>query len=158
MFHPTIDLLFQISTTSHPRFGARNPQEKGSSNSPLIALNPQPNGILLQLSQISSNSLSLDPPNPRNVPLHCSQFLGHPIFFIRVSLAQVTRNLSAGNARELPARKTIGKNNNNTFCFSETHLRVHFSGLTTLQFLAPICSKKNPTCSIILPTFIVQFQ
>jgi hypothetical protein len=49
-FHPTIDLLFQISTTIHPRVGARNPQEKGASNSPLTAQNPQPTGILLQLS------------------------------------------------------------------------------------------------------------
>jgi hypothetical protein len=28
MFHPTIDLLFQISIESHPQDGARNPQKR----------------------------------------------------------------------------------------------------------------------------------
>jgi hypothetical protein len=54
--------------------------------------------------------------------------------FIRVSLAQVTRNLSAGNSRELAARKTINKPTTNTCCFSATHTGVHSSGLTTWLF------------------------
>jgi hypothetical protein len=36
-FHPTIDLLFQISIESHPRVGVRNPQNRVSLHCPLIA-------------------------------------------------------------------------------------------------------------------------
>jgi hypothetical protein len=35
MFHPTIELLVQISIACHPRSRARIPQEKGASHSPL---------------------------------------------------------------------------------------------------------------------------
>jgi hypothetical protein len=54
--------------------------------------------------------------------------------FIRVSLAQVARNLSAGNSRELVARKTTNKPTTNTCCYSATHSGVHSSGLTTWLF------------------------
>jgi hypothetical protein len=49
--------------------------------------------------------------------------------FIRVSLAQVARNLSYGNSRELVAKKSTNKPKTNTFFYGVTHSRVHSSGL-----------------------------
>jgi hypothetical protein len=120
-------------------------------------------------SPYSSSSLPLLPPlSPFFFPLFpnfqnlCLKRLiprtSH--LFIRVSLAQVARNLSAKNSRENTARKTISKPTSNTCCFSATHTRVHSSGLKTWLFSFPSLIRSNfaPSCSKILPPWLHQLQ
>jgi hypothetical protein len=53
MFHPTIDSMFQISTTNHPQPMASNPQNRVVSHSPLTThKDHNPIDILLQLSRL----------------------------------------------------------------------------------------------------------
>jgi hypothetical protein len=67
-FHPTIDLLLQFSTASHPRIGARNPQERVS---PKGVYCPLTTTKFLQPFQ-STSSLSPQPAQPKEWdPLLC---------------------------------------------------------------------------------------
>jgi hypothetical protein len=57
--------------------------------------------------------------------------------FIRVSLAQVARNLSAGNSRETVARKTINKPTTTLVVSVQLMQEFTLHGLTTRLFSSP---------------------
>jgi len=75
MFHPTINLLLQISITSHPRAGDINPKQRMFPKSVYYSLSAQNNpqqANFLQPSQ-STNSLSPQPTQPKE----CDPILYH---------------------------------------------------------------------------------
>jgi hypothetical protein len=115
---------------------------------------PQPNGILLQLSLISSISLPLDLPNLRNVPLHCSQ----SIPFLHQGLSSVGNQESL--CWELKVthyqEKLPGKQQQHLFLQCNSH-RISLFGPDNLalQYSTPKRSKDTPSCSKICSTFLV---
>jgi hypothetical protein len=157
-FHPTIDLLFQISTTSHPELGLGIHKKRVSLTVHSQLRYPTTHWHSPTTILISTSSLPLDLPNPRNVPLHYSQSIGHHHSFIWVSLAQVTGNLTTGNSKELTARKNYQENNNNHLLLQ---CNSHKSSLfrpdnLALQYLAPKKMLQNSP-SIVAPAPVLFF-
>jgi hypothetical protein len=93
MFHPTIDLLFQISTTSHPRDGARNPQKKGVSQSTHNSISHNPLVFSYNYPKFPPTLFLLTYPTQGMYPFTALSPSGIP-FVYQGLLAQVTRNLS----------------------------------------------------------------
>jgi hypothetical protein len=80
--------------------------------------------------------------------------------FMRVSLAHVTKNLSAENSRELAARKKYKQTTTNTCFYSATHTLFHSLGWdnVALQYSAPKHAKNTPSCSRIFPPWMLQLE
>jgi hypothetical protein len=102
MFHPTIDLLLQISTTNHPQVGATNPQERVSLHCPLTAQhNPQQANFptTIPIHQLSSpqptQPKEWDPPSLHTVPQALPTSLqGSNIGWLGISLAGDSRDVN----------------------------------------------------------------
>jgi hypothetical protein len=108
-FHPTIDFLFQISTKFTPELGLGIHKKEWSlivhsqlkkSHNPLVFsynyLDFPPSLFLLTFPTQGMYPFTDIIPSASHS-------------FIRVSLTQVTRNITIGNSRELTARKTTSK-------------------------------------------------
>ena len=110
MFHPTINLLLQISITSQPRAGAMNPKQRMFLKSvyyPLSSQNNPQQANFLQPSQYT-NSLSPQPAQPKE----CDPILYHivpqdiPLLCMdpkqvrnEISPAEDSRNANCNNKR-----------------------------------------------------------
>jgi hypothetical protein len=124
MFHPTIDLLFQISTTSHPRVGASNPQKRVVSHCPLIAQTYH-NPLIFSFNYLDfplALFFSTFPTQGMHPFANINPF-GVP--FIRVSLAHVTENISARKLKGTHCQEKYYQTITNTCCFNATHIGVH---------------------------------
>jgi hypothetical protein len=133
-FHPTIDLLLQISATNHPQVGATNPQERVSLYCPLTTqFYPQ------------QTNFSYNYPNPPSLfPSTCTtQGMGSP--FTTHSPSGLPTSLQGSNTGWLGISlvgdsRDVSCNRKNSqqqahCCRVISHTKSHSTGLTTYFFM-----------------------